>query len=306
MDTRWLDAETDREIRDLAQRAVVVASEARSLIALSFGIAAPDVMDTDRADAAVPHAREARERFVAERLVTYRAVGKPHLASDLLRGVKSEDFGHELDIARAHMRDVGVPERLAFPPSSMLDPSYSKRQEREGARTIADSAAWSVSELNTGLELAQRTLGVSPYERSEYGPRGLVAQLMFVQLPAHLELAGVPQDIELPRVRDEVNATRDLVVRGDRLEGIDRNIAVTRELANWIKPHLAYGGADFIGLDRSTSPGLDNEGRRMIEATLEVGRQSASAERLREGMDMTVWSALSPAHRASLEFSVQR
>lgn len=281
MDTRWLDHEGEREIRDIAQRAVLIASKSREEVAAVFGVESRNRFDPDLQDAAVPYARDARERFVASRLAEARTADVPHLAAELVRGVRGEDFGYELDIARGHMRDVGVPARLHSPTPMVVHAAYSRLEERSDER-LPDASAWSVTELARGFDLARGTMGVQPYERGDHGPRGKVAVLMHVQLPTLLELAGAKPETEHERVRAEMDIMRYAVVRTGGAPGLAPNVTAARELGTWIKPHLALGGGDYLGLGGYAGGGLEHEGRGMIEATIAIGIQAAGAQRVRD------------------------
>lgn len=279
MDARWLDAETDRELRLIAQRSVAMAQLQRGELARAYDVRDPDALDPSTGDAAMPHRRGARELLIASVYAARRTAEKPHLEGDLISGVKREEFSWELDKAREHMRDVGVPSRLWNPTPDVLAPQHSERAEREGSRPLPQDAAWSLSELQRGHALLRDSIGVMPYEMREHGQRGGVAALVHVRLPAYLELAGAKVDVELDSVRKEIEGAKRAMIEGRRDGNPNVAIAQARQLGEWIRPHLKFGAGDYLGLGGAMA------GPGMIESTVRLGREGAMAEALREGIE---------------------
>lgn len=280
MDTRHLDGETDRELRVIAQRAVVMASLIRSELAMAYRIDDANSLNAETGDANMPFARDAREKLLASIYARQRTAERPDLEGDLISGVRREEFGWELDVARRHMRDVGVPRRL-WEQDPRAPASFNERWERDGSRPLTDAAAWSVSEMREGHALLRDSLGVGYYETKEHGPRSTVARLVHVDLPAHLELAGAKVDVELDAARADIDAAKRRIMGGEGLDGVHYATKKAREMGQWVRPHLKFGAGDFLGLGGGTmaEPG-------MIEATVSVGRQGAAAQAVREGIGM--------------------
>jgi hypothetical protein len=281
MDTRWLDAETDRELRLIAQRSVAMAQLQRGELARAYDVRDPDALDPSTGDAAMPHRRGARELLIASVYAARRTAEKPHLEGDLISGVRREEFSWELDKAREHMRDVGVPSRLWSPTPDVLEPQHSERSEREGSRPLPQDAAWSLPELQRGHAMLRDSIGVMPYEMREHGQRGAVAALVHVRLPAYLELAGAKVDVEPDSVRREIEGAKRAMIEGRRDGNPNVAIAQARQLGEWIRPHLKFGAGDYLGLGGGTMAGPG-----MVESTVRLGREGAMAEALREGVQV--------------------